>query len=69
MYFKSVELTGTLEGTTKQPKMSLLNEIIPALEREVEQKYNENGQVKIVIVKQEDGAGLHTNLTYQKKRK
>ena len=42
--------------------------IIPALERNVVQKYSENN-VKIVVVKQEDGAGLHTNSTYQKEMK
>ena len=54
MYFKGVELTGSSEGTAKEPKMSLLKvyqeTIIPALEQNVVQQYSENGQVKIVIV-------------------
>ena len=67
-YFKSIELTGSSEGTTKEPKMFLLktykDTIIPALEQKVVERFSENGTIKICIVKQEDGAGLHTNKTY-----
>ena len=68
MYFKSCELTGSLEGTEKEPKMSLLKvyqeTIIPTLEEKVVQQFSENGQKKVIIVKQEDRAGLHTDGTY-----
>ena len=67
MYFKSFELTGSSEGTEKSPKISLLKEyqdkIIPALEEKVVQRFGQNGR-KVIIIKQEDGAGLHTDATY-----
>lgn len=68
LYFKSFDLTGSKEGTSKKPKISLLNiykeHIIPDLEEKVVKKYNENGTRKIIVVKQEDGAGLHQDKTY-----
>ena len=68
-YFTSLELTGSSEGTEKDPKISLLNlyqeTIIPILEEKVVKSINENGKVKVVIVKQEDNAGLHTDATYK----
>ena len=68
MYFKSMELTGSSEGTEKYPKMSLLKEykekIIPSIERNVVEKFNNSGQRKVIVLKQEDGAGLHTDKTY-----
>ena len=67
-YFKSCELTGSKEGTSKKPKMSLLKvyqeQIIPDLEEKIVKVYNNNGTRKVVIVKQEDGAGLHQDKTY-----
>ena len=68
MYFSNVELTGSNEGTDNSPKVSLLkvyeDEIIHAIEEKVVQRYNENGEVEVCIVKQEDGAGLHQDKTY-----
>ena len=68
MYFKSFELTGSSEGTARNPKISLLQvyreKIIPKIEEKVVQRFNCNGTRKIIIVKQEDGAGLHTDSTY-----
>ena len=67
-YFKSFELKGSKEGSKKHPKVSLLKlyeeHIIPDIESKIVQKYSENGKYKIVIVKQEDGAGLHTDKEY-----
>ena len=69
-YFKPCELTGSSEGTAKKPKISLLmvyqEKIIPDLEEKIMRKYNNNGTRKVVIVKQEDGAGLHQDKTYLK---
>ena len=69
-YFKGCELTGSSEGTLAKPKKSLLkiyrDEIIPALESKVVERFSENGRRKIVIIKQEDNAGLHTDWTYIK---
>jgi hypothetical protein len=68
LYFKTVKLTCSLEGTQSNPTMSLLKvyqeQIIPALESKVVDQLLENNTVKICIVKQEDGAGLHTNKRY-----
>ena len=73
MYFKSFELTGSSKGTTKQPKISLLKvyqeKVIPAIEEKVVERFSQNGQRKVIIVKQEDGAGLHTDSTYLRKMK
>ena len=67
-YFAGVELTGSKEGTEKDPKMSLLkvyqDTIVPALEEKVVGRLNEGGERQVVIVKQEDGAGLHQDGTY-----
>ena len=38
--------------------------IIPDLEEKIVKKYNNNGTQRVVIVKQEDGAGLHQDKTY-----
>ena len=69
-YFKPCELTGSSEGTSGKPKMSLLKvyqeTIVPDLEEKVVRRYNNNGMRKVVIVKQEDGAGLHQDRTYLK---
>ena len=68
MYFQSMELTGSNEGTEKNPKVSLLQvydeQIIPALETKVVAAYNQGGTRRVIIVKQEDGAGLHQDSTY-----
>ena len=73
MYFTSIELTGSSEGTSEEPKVSLLKQyqdiIIPAIEEKVVERFNEEGNVKVCIVKQEDGAGLHTDKTYQTQMK
>ena len=67
-YFKNVELTGSNEGTDKKPKMSLLKiyqeEIIPAIEEKVVQRFSQNGTRKVVCIKQEDSAGLHQDKKY-----
>ena len=73
LYFRSVELRGSKEGTRKQPKESLLRLykefIIPAIEKKICEKYSDNGKIKIIIVKQEDGAGVHTDKTYVREMK
>ena len=62
-------MTGTSEGTDKNPKMSLLKvnkeTIISALEAEVVQIFNNNETRKLFIIKQDDGAGLYQDATYQ----
>ena len=67
-YFKSLELTGSSLGSGKKRKVSLLqfykDTIIPALEEKIVNKLSENGTVKVVIVKQEDNAGLHKEKNY-----
>ena len=69
-YFKSYDLRGSSEGSAKKPKISLLKiykeQIIPDFEKKVVEKYNNNGNRKVIIVKQEDSAGLHTDKTYLK---
>lgn len=68
-YFEGYELTGSSDGTEKDPKVSLLrlykDQIIPQIEQKVVERFSDNGRVKVCIVKQEDGAGLHTDTTYQ----
>ena len=68
-YFKSLDITGSNEGTAKNPKCSLLKlykeEIIPALEEKVVDALNENGTRQICIIKQEDSAGPHQDSTYK----
>ena len=70
LYFRRMELTGSSEGTDKNPKVSLLqiykDEIIPSLERKVVERFGENGTVNVVIVRQEDGAGPHKCKKYMK---
>ena len=67
-YFKSLELTGSSEGTSKKPKISLLKTykdiIIPDIERKVVERFSNNGTRKVIVLKQEDGAGLHNDKTY-----
>ena len=67
-YFKCCELTGSKEGSKKKPKISLLKvyqeKIIPDLEEKIVRRFNNNGTRSVVIVKQEDGAGLHQDKTY-----
>jgi hypothetical protein len=59
---------GSSGGTDTNPKVSLLKVyqdiIIPAIESKVVSKYNDNGNKKVCIVKQEDSAGLYTDKTY-----
>ena len=73
MYFKSMELNGSSEGTQKCPKVSLLKEykekIIPAIEQKVVERFNNGGQRKVIVLKQEDGAGLHNDKTYLREMK
>ena len=73
MYFKGMELTGSSEGTEKKPKISLLNEyktkIIPAIEEKVVARFNNGGERNVIVLKQEDGAGLHTDKTYLREMK
>ena len=68
LYFASFELTGSKDGTEKKPKISLLKvyqeQIVPDFEEKVVRKFSNNGTRKVVIVKQEDGAGLHQDRTY-----
>ena len=68
MYFKSFELKGSSEDTTRKPKISLLKlyqeHNIPDLERKVVTQYSNNGTRKVIIVKQEDGTGLHQDKIY-----
>ena len=68
-----MELTGSNIGTEKDPKMSLLdvteNTIIPAIEEKVVTRYNDGGRVKVCVVYQEDGAGLHQDKTYIREKK
>ena len=61
-------MTGSSDGTEKNPNTYLLSvyqrEIIPA----IEEKYagiSEGGRFKVVSVKQEDGAGPHQDALYQ----
>ena len=72
-YFKGMELTGSSEGTERDPKISLLhqykNVIIPAMEEKIVRQFSNNGTRKVIIVKQEDGAGLHMDSTYLKEMK
>ena len=67
-YFTNLDLTGSSEGTEKNPKVSLLKmykeRVIAAIEREIIEKYNENGTVRVIVVKQEDGAGAHNDHKY-----
>ena len=50
-YFKSMELTGSSEGTNKKPKISLLkvyqDEIIPSIERKVVERFSNGGTRKV----------------------
>ena len=68
-----MELNGSSEGTQKCPKVSLLKEykekIIPAIEQKVVERFNNGGQRKVIVLKQEDGAGLHNDKTYLKEMK
>eukprot|EP00957_Ditylum_brightwellii_P184213 14031077-Ditylum_brightwellii.AAC.1 len=67
-YFTNLKLTGSSEGTAANPKISLLREyqtkILPDIERKVVQRFSEGGTKKVIIVKQEDNAGLHQDQTY-----
>ena len=68
-YFKGVELTGSSNGTEKDPKMSLLEQyqevIMPALREKVVNKYNNGGTRKVCLYFQEDNAGYHNDKTYK----
>ena len=54
-YFKSCEITGSSEGTEKDPKLSLISihrdTIIPDMERLAE-RLSENGTKKVIFVRQ-----------------
>ena len=67
-YSQNVELTGCSEGTAKEPKLSLLqvykDEIIPSIHQKIVERFSNNGTRDVIIVKQEDGAGLHTKAKY-----
>ena len=69
LYFKACEITGSKEGTEKQPKMSLVwahrEKNIPNMD-ELARKLSENRRKKVVFVRQEDGAGPHNDKTYMK---
>ena len=43
MYFKSLELTGSSEGTVKKPKVSLLRAYKEIIIPDIERKYAEEG--------------------------
>ena len=66
-YFKPMELNGSNTGTPKKPKISLLqkyiDDIIPNIETKIVERFGTD-DTKVCIVKQEDGAGLHTDRTY-----
>jgi len=68
-YFKPMELNGSTTGTSKNPKVSLLqkyiDEIIPDIEQKIVDRFG-SPETRVCIVKQEDGAGLHTDGTYLK---
>ena len=67
-YFKPLELTGSSEGTVKKTKVSLLkcyqDQIIPDIERKIVDRFSNGGTRKVIVLKQEDGAGLHNDKTY-----
>ena len=67
-YFQQCELTGASEGTEKKPKCSLLKmyqeQIVPAIEEKVVRKLELEGKTALVI-KQEDGAGVHRKKQYK----
>ena len=72
-YFTGVELTGSIEGADKNPKMSLLKQYrdhsIPDFQRKVVDRFNNDGEREVYMVLQEDGAGLHTDGTYLREKK
>ena len=65
-YFKAVEITGSKEGTDKDPKLPHISvhrdTIILDVDKLAEQ-LSENGTKKVIFVRQEDGAGPHTDKT------
>ena len=67
-YFKPMEITGSSEGTANKPKFSLWkaykNYIIPDLEKKVIRRFSNNGQRRVIVVLQEDGAGPHKDQRY-----
>jgi len=65
MYFQSVELTGSSDGLAKKPKLSLINIYSKFIFQDMDELAREqsNGRmVKVVIVKQMDGAGPHREI-------
>ena len=66
-YFQAVEITGSKEGTDKDPKLSLISvhRVTTNMDKLADQ-LSENGTKKVIFVRQEDGAGPHTNKTYNK---
>ena len=69
LYFKSMEITGSNEGTDKEPKFSLLKlfkeEGLPAMDALAQQLTARTGK-RIVIVKQWDNATPHMCKTLKK---
>ena len=68
LYFTSLDLKGSSEGTEKKPKCSLLKiykeRVIAAIEREIVDKLSDNGRIRVIVIKQEDGAGAHNDKKY-----
>jgi hypothetical protein len=66
LYFKSMEITGSTEGTEKKPKFSLLKyfmEIeIPNMDKLAAEIFAETGK-RVIMFYQMDGAGPHTYTT------
>ena len=66
-YFQAVGITGSKEGTDKDPKLSLINvhrhTIIPDMEM-LERKLSENDTKNVIFVRQEYGADPHTDKIY-----
>ena len=62
-------MTEASEGCDKKPKVSLLKiyreQIIPNIEEKVVQSLNMNGEREVLVVKQEDGAGVHRSTLYK----
>lgn len=69
-YIRGVSLSYTSEGAENSPKISLLkvykDTIIPAVEENVVQRYNNSAKREVCIVNQEDGNWLHHDKTHQK---
>ena len=68
IYFHLVELTGSLDSSAKKPKLSLITTysqfIFPDMDK-VAREHSNGGSVKVVIVKQMDGAGPHCETKFK----